>query len=112
MHVGFPAPEPFEITRKRSGTPPQPSGSTIFSQNRHFTMVLARSRLLALSLPNMFFETILKNFQETSYFTSRNGLPGLKTSYFTMNSGVRKGQKMISEVAKTVVKQQFLLINL
>ena len=86
MHVGFPAPEPFEITRKRSGTPPEPSGSTIFGQNRHFTRVWARSRLLALSLPNAFFEAIVKNFEETSYFTSRNGLPGLKTSYFTMKN--------------------------
>ena len=109
MHVGFPAPEPFEITRKRSGTPPEPSGSTIFGQNRHFTKVLARSRLLALSLPNAFFEAILKNFEETSYFTSRNGPPGLNSSFFTMNSGARKGQKMTSEVAKTVVKQHFCL---
>ena len=54
-HVGFPTPEPPEILRKRSGAPPEASGSAIFGQNRHFTRVSARSRLLTVSLPNAFF---------------------------------------------------------
>ena len=55
VHVGFPAAEAPRIVKKRSGAPPEASGSTIFGQNRHFTRVLARSRLLTISLPNAFF---------------------------------------------------------
>ena len=106
MHVGFPAAEAPRIVKKRSGAPPEASGSTIFGQNRHFTRVLARSRLLTVSLPNAFF---LSNFQKTLYFTSQNGPPRPISSYFTMNYGARKGQKMTAEVAKTLVKRQFCL---
>ena len=58
VHVGFPAPEAPRIVKKRSGPPPEASGSTIFGQNRHFTRVLARSRLLTISLPNVLFKSV------------------------------------------------------
>ena len=60
VQVGFPAPGPPEIMKRRSGTRPEAFGSTIFGQNRHFTRVLARSRLLTISLPNAIFVMILR----------------------------------------------------
>ena len=58
VQVGFPAPGAPEIMKRRSGTPLEAFGNTIFGQNRHFTTVLARSRLRTVSLPNAFFTCI------------------------------------------------------
>ena len=44
-------------------------------------------------------------FTNTSYFTSQNGPRRPKPSIFTMKYGARKGKKMTSKVAKTVVKR-------
>ena len=63
VQVGFPAPGAPKIMKRRSGTPPEAFGSTIFGQNRHFTTVLARSRLRTVSLPNAFFTCISKNIE-------------------------------------------------
>ena len=58
VQVGFPAPGAPEIMKRRSGTPPEAFGNTIFGQNRHFTTVLARPRLQTVSLKNAFFTCI------------------------------------------------------